>query len=266
MAFNPSRLALARKRRGLSKTTLANASGISLRSLTYYESKASDVDPSEEHVSILSEKLQLPAEFFFGSDIDHLDCDAASFRALNKMTASQRESALAAGTFAKMLCDWIEHRFELPVAQLPSLRGFEPEAAAHVLRTEWGLGERPIPNSVHLLESRGVRVFALPVDSRSVDAFSLWHKGEKPFVFLNTKKSAEHARFDAAHELGHLTMHTHGVPRSSRSREVEIEADRFASALLMPRGDVYGHVPPPSTITVKVIHKLKKRWGVSAFA
>jgi Zn-dependent peptidase ImmA (M78 family) len=34
----------------------------------------------------------------------------------------------------------------------------------------------------------------------------------------------------------------------------------------MPRGDVLGHVPPPSTITVKTIHKLKKRWGVSAIA
>jgi len=266
MEFNASRLAIARKRRGLSKTTLAFESGISLRSLNYYESKVKGIAPSDEHLSILADKLQFPVEFFFGPDIEPLDCDAASFRALTKMTASQRESALAAGTLAKSLYDWIETRFELPTPDLPSLRGFEPEAAAHVLRTEWGLGERPIPNTVHLLESRGVRVFSLPVDSRSVDAFSLWHKKETPFVFLNTKKSAEHARFDAAHELGHLTMHTHGVPRSSRKREVETEADRFAGALLMPRGDVYGHVPPPSTITINVIHRLKKRWGVSAFA
>jgi Zn-dependent peptidase ImmA (M78 family) len=262
MEFNPSRLVLARKRRGLSKTTLAQQSRISVRSLTYYESKSSPVTPSTEHLNVLAEKLEFPAEFFFGPDIELLDCDAASFRALTKMTASQRDTALAAGSIAKCLCDWIEHRFELPGPKLPSLRELDPEAAAHVLRTEWGLGERPLPNTVHLLESRGVRVFSLPVDSRRVDAFSLWHKGT-PFVFLNTKESAEHARFDAAHELGHLTMHTHGTPRS---REVETEADKFASSFLMPRGDVYGHVPPPRTITVNVIHSLKKRWGVSAFA
>ncbi len=82
-------------------------------------------------------------------------------------------------------------------------------------------------------------------------------------MFLNTKKSAEHARFDAAHELAHLTLHTHGIPRS---REAELEADRFASAFLMPRGGIFGNTPPPSTISVKTIHRLKKRWGVSAMA
>lgn len=262
MDFNPSRLILARKRLGLSKTALAEKSGISVRSLGYYESKVSDVSPSDEHVALLARILELPAEFFFGPDVEEISCNTASFRSLSRLTASQRESAVACGTFAKMLNEWIEGKFELPSSSVPSLRSFEPEAAAQVLRTEWGLGERPIPNIVHLLESRGVRVFSLPVDSRSVDAFSTT-EGKTPFVFLNTKKSAEHARFDAAHELGHLTLHTHGVPRS---RDAELEADRFGSAFLMPQGDVLGHVPPPSTITVKTIHKLKKRWGVSAIA
>lgn len=265
MEFNSSRLALARKRLGLSKTALAERSGISVRSLGYYESKLTEIAPSEEHLSILAGILELPIEFFFGPDIEEISCDAASFRSLTTLTASQRDAALASGTFAKMVSDWIEQRFKLPDPSIPSLRDFEPEAAAQVLRTEWGLGERPITNVVHLLEARGVRVFSLPVDSRSVDAFSLWH-GAKPFVFLNTKKSAEHTRFDCAHELGHLTLHTHGSPRNSRSREVETEANRFASALLMPSGDIYGHTPPPSTITVRTIHKLKKRWGVSAIA
>jgi hypothetical protein len=34
----------------------------------------------------------------------------------------------------------------------------------------------------------------------------------------------------------------------------------------MPRGDVLAHTPPARTITARVIHKLKKRWGVSAIA
>ncbi|MEU8739183.1 ImmA/IrrE family metallo-endopeptidase [Streptomyces halstedii] len=39
-----------------------------------------------------------------------------------------------------------------------------------------------------------------------VDAFAVWREGV-PFVFLNTQKSAERGRFDAAHEFGHLVMH-----------------------------------------------------------
>jgi Zn-dependent peptidase ImmA (M78 family)/transcriptional regulator with XRE-family HTH domain len=262
MEFNPSRLILARKRRGLSKTALAEQSGISVRSLGYYESKTDSIVPSDDHIDTLAKTLELPVEFFFGSDIEELTSDAASFRALTTMTAAQRDSALAAGAFANMVCEWIEKRFALPTPSIPSLRSIEPETAAQALRAEWGLGERPLNNIVHLLEVHGVRVFSLPVDSRSVDAFSLWHRG-KPFVFLNTKKSAEHSRFDAAHELGHLALHTHGVPRS---RESELEADRFASAFLMPRGGVFGHTPPASTISAKTIHKHKKYWGVAALA
>lgn len=258
MQFNPSRLELARKRRGLSQTSLAEASGISVRSLAYYET--GEVDPSPIAINTLAEVLKFPAAFFFGTDIEEIACDAASFRSLSNMTAAQRNSALAAGTLAVELCRWIEVRFELPAPSVPDLREFDPETAAQVLRVEWGLGERPIKNIVHLLEAHGVRVFSLPVDSVSVDAFSVWHR-DTPFVFLSPMKSGERGRMDAAHELGHLTMHAHGIPRS---RQAEFEADAFASAFLMPHGDVLAHTP--RTKSIKLIHRLKKRWGVSAIA
>ena len=261
MEYNPTRLSLARRRRGMSKADLHKATKISLRTLTNYESK--DSKPQYEHLQILSVVLKLPVEFFFGPDIEEIMPDAASFRSLSKLPASQRDAALAAGTFAKELCTWIEQRFSLPEPSIPPLRGFAtPEAAADALRAHWGLGERPIKNTVHLLEVHGARVFSLPVDSRAVDAFSLWY-GDRPFVFLNPKKTPEHGRFDVAHELGHLAMHTHTIPRN---REAESEADRFASAFLMPQGDVFAHVPPSSMITWRAIIHLKKRWGVSAMA
>lgn len=53
----------------------------------------------------------------------------------------------------------------------------------------------------------------------------------RPFVFLNTQKSAERSRVDACHESGRLLLHWRG---SLRGQEYEREADRFASALLMP--------------------------------
>jgi Zn-dependent peptidase ImmA (M78 family) len=113
---------------------------------------------------------------------------------------------------------------------------------------------------VHLLESKGVRAFSLAIDAREVDAFSLWH-GKNPFVFLNTQKSSEHSRFDAAHELGHLVLHRHGEPHG---QDVEKQAHEFASAFLMPRASILAHAPKFTTISHLV--KLKKYWTVSVAA
>jgi len=36
---------------------------------------------------------------------------------------------------------------------------------AEALRHHWGIGELPINNIIHLLESKGVRIFSLAVDA-----------------------------------------------------------------------------------------------------
>ena len=113
---------------------------------------------------------------------------------------------------------------------------------------------------LHLLEAHGVRVFSLVDDCREIDAFSLW-RGSRPFVFVNTSKSAERSRFDLAHETGHLALHQHGAPQG---REAETQADAFGSAFLMPRADVLAHAPRVPSIPV--LMQLKRRWGVSLAA
>lgn len=257
--FNPSRLSLARKRRGLTMTKLAAAIGVEPRSISAYEK--GEFGPDGDRLDQLSAVLSFPAEFFFGDDLDEPTPDIASFRALSKMTAGQRDTALGAGAIALMLNGWIEERFELPEPDLPDLsREDGPEAAALVLRQQWGLGELPIKNMVHLLEAKGVRVFSLSVDAVEVDAFSMWRQ-KTPFVFLNTQKSAEHSRFDAAHELGHLVLHRHGSPQG---REAEREANIFASAFLMPRSSVLTYAPRMATLDHLI--KLKKYWSVSVAA
>ena len=113
---------------------------------------------------------------------------------------------------------------------------------------------------IHLLEAKGVRVFSLVEETRSVDAFSVW-RSNKPYVFLNTMKTAEHSRFDAAHELGHLILHKHGGPKG---RTAEDEANRFASSFLMPSADVRARMP--IVYGLDHIIREKVRWKVSAAA
>jgi Zn-dependent peptidase ImmA (M78 family)/DNA-binding XRE family transcriptional regulator len=240
------------------KNKLAEMVSVTVRSITAYE--AGESEPSDTTISALAKVLRFPPEFFSAPDIDEPVPGAASFRALTRMTASQRDAALAAGALAIELGGWVEQRFTLPTVDVPDLRDHGPEAAAETLRARWGLGERPIGNMVHLLEAKGVRVFSLAEQCLEVDAFSMW-RVPVAYVFLNTQKSAEHGRFDAAHELGHLVLHRHGGPRG---REAEHEANRFASAFLMPRASVLAVAP--ALATVDALIELKRAWAVSVAA
>jgi Zn-dependent peptidase ImmA (M78 family)/DNA-binding XRE family transcriptional regulator len=258
--FNPSRLTFARNRRGYKKADLAKKIGVTPRSITGYES--GEFPPELERLEQIAGALKFPREFFLEEEpIEQIESDAVSFRAMSKMSSTMRNMALGAGAVAVQLNSWIENKFQLPAQDLPELgRNIDPEAESEALRKCWGLGEQTISNMVHLLEAKGVRVFSLAIEAKEVDAFSMWWDGT-PYVFLNTQKSAEHSRFDAAHELGHLVMHRHGQPHG---QEAEKEANSFASAFLMPAKSVKSkQLCFPS---LDGLIKAKRNWLVSVAA
>ena len=253
--FTPSRLTLARQRRGMKKTELARTTGLSTQSISNYENGVRI--PNEESLAALSTELRFPESFFERESIEPPSADGVSFRALASMTAGQRDMALSAGAFAIEVNRWVEGRFTLPACDLPDYRGFAPEEAAEAIRAHWGLGSNRCPNAVHLLESRGVRVYSVPRDSKAVHAFSFWDD-ETPFVLLTTDTSGERGRFDSAHELGHLLLHRYGTQAGPAA---EREADQFASAFLLPFSSVITRAPQSPTIPR--LTKLKLEWGVS---
>jgi Zn-dependent peptidase ImmA (M78 family)/transcriptional regulator with XRE-family HTH domain len=257
-SFTPSRLTLARKRRAMTKRELGEATGLSDRSIIAHE--AGESEPSPDVISAFSRVLRFPKEFFFAHEVHLPEVESANFRALTSMTARQRDAALAAGALAIELASWISDRFDLPKLDVPDLAGVDPETAAETVRAAWGLGERPVRNMVHLMEARGIRVFSLAEDAREVDAFSLW-LDSAAYVFLNTKKSAERSRLDAAHELGHLVMHRTEAPAGRRA---EVEAQKFGSAFLMPRGSIA--LSAGGMTTLESLITLKRNWNVSVAA
>ncbi len=282
--FNAKRFSLARRRRSLTKREVAERIGISERSVSAYEK--GDQEPEPANVQRIVKALGFPEAFFFAADPEELTEGIASFRSMSKMSARQRDAALGAGSIGLLLNEWLEKNFNLPEPDLPDLgrepgtltslgrrksyedkvafpsksTAYGPESAAEAFRSHWGLGELPVKNMIALLESRGVRVFSLAIDAKEVDAFSMWHGG-KPFMFLNTFKSAEHCRFDAAHELGHLVLHRHG---QTQGPELEREANAFASAFLMPRKSVLAYGPRIATLPGLV--RSKHYWKVSVAA
>lgn len=257
--FTPSRLELARRRRGFTKKDLAEATGIPPRTLKAYISGAQE--PTRARVGILADVLNFPVEFFFRPDVEELPLAAVSFRALSKLTARQRDQAIASAEIALELSSWIDGRFRLPEPAVPRLEDLTAEDAAAATRREFGLGEQPIRHMIRLLEAHGVRVFSLTEESTEVDAFSLY-LGRVPYMFLDTTKSPERTRLDAAHELGHLVMHWGEA--APRGRNEEQEAQRFGAAFLMPTSSVLAEAPRGAHLSQIV--SARKRWGVSTSA
>ena len=255
--FNADRLNLALRRRGMPRRALSERLDVSYRTIARYLKE--EVEPDQATVTKFAKVLRFPPEFFHQQSLDEISPSGPSFRAMSTLTVRQRDQAITAGILGVAFSDWIDEHFGLPDPNLPQYEVAEPETAAMSIRSEWSLGARPIRNIVHLLELHGVRVFPLGLDTREVDAFSFW-RGKTPFIFLNTMKSAERSRMDAAHELGHLALHSKG--NAQRSRKAEQDAQLFGATFLMPHGSMVARLR--QGMTLSQILEAKHYWQVSA--
>lgn len=264
-SFDPVRLAIARELAGLSKTELATLVEKSPSAISQFESGRARPDAQTlRHISLA---LGLPLTFFnHRAGTSAIPIDACHFRSLRSATQRDRRRLLA---IASLLCELVtrlEEDFEFPVDAVsavtsPPSTDSDIEALAVRIRQTWSLGAGPIKNMVRLLEAKGVIVAPIVNGCEEVDAFSLWHD-RRPLVFLVLDKhSPSRSRFDAAHELGHLVMHVDVTPAS---QEVERQANRFASAFLLPRESFEQECP--SWLDWPAFEKLKIRWGVSLSA
>ena len=257
MKINPERVELVRKRLGLNKNNLAEILGVDRKTLQRLR------DEGEATELLLRELVSIsgyPEAFFFKPDPVLPNPMGVSFRSLRSLSARSREAALAAASHAFELDEWVRMRIQLPNHAIPQFSQDAPREAALALRASWGMGVKPIANMVNILESHGIRVFSLVEETRHLDAYAYW-LDEAPYVFLNTYKTSEHSRFDAAHELGHIVMHRHS---GTTQRDAEHAANSFASEFLMPQADLLAYAGRVQTLPDLV--RAKHRWGVSAAA
>jgi transcriptional regulator with XRE-family HTH domain len=162
------RLRIARQRRRWSATKLAAVSGVTTVTISKIENGH---QPEADIVAKLADALGFPHRFFYLDSLEVLPTEIVSFRSLKKMSAAERDAALAAGSLGIALYEWIDSRFNLPKPNLIDLskERTRPEIAARLLRQYWGLGDRPISNVLKLLESKGVRILSLSEHTANVD-------------------------------------------------------------------------------------------------
>lgn len=144
----------------------------------------------------------------------------------------------------------------LPVA-LERMQGLEPREAARRVRQDLGFTPfEPLPYLILAVERLGVRVLGIPSSADTVDAFSAW-SGDIPTIALMAGSAGDRRRWTAAHELGHLILHD----ARQQGRDVEAQADVFASELLTPHDGLRLQLPAKPTLNTLVM--LKTQWGVS---
>jgi hypothetical protein len=115
---------------------------------------------------------------------------------------------------------------------------------------------------VRAMEAHGLIVTLIPfagTATATVDAFST-SQLPRPIVVLTPDRANDvyRHRFTAAHELGHLLLHSDAAPGDVLQ---EKEADAFAAEFLTPGEMIRPELPP--RMDLKALEQLGKKWGVS---
>lgn len=261
-SLDPERITYARELKGLSKKELAIKVGKTPSAVSQIEKGI--IRPDTETLARISLALSVPPTFFTKKEgIRFFSFGQCHFRSKRTVSQIKRKQSVRIGDFFIELIDLLQKKgIVFPDEKISEFQ-FQPkslddiERAAIELRKFWGMGLGPIPNIIKLLESKGIIVTPIYNSCEEVDAFSVW-EGKRPWIMLALGKTASRARFDAAHELGHLVLHEEQTPGSTLT---ENEADRFAGAFLAPRDSFI--LECPRRWDYEQFAKLKIRWKLS---
>lgn len=264
--FWGARLQIAREFKEYTQKILADKVSASPALISLCE--AGRKNPSIDLVQAFGEVLGFDPEFFYHEVEDIFHEEQCSFR--HRRSAQERVKARirAHATLIGMVIGRLRSLLKFPAQNIPHFplsqgTASEVEEAAEASRKHWNLEvDGPIMQVGRVFEHAGVVIVPHLVKTTKIDAFS--RCGQTAVIFLNkTIPSASRWNFDIAHEGGHLVMHP-GI--ETGSIETEREADRFASAFLMPRKAFSRDFSMGDAADWKHIFAIKRRWQVSASA
>jgi Zn-dependent peptidase ImmA (M78 family) len=204
--------------------------------------------------------------FFSASARATVRPEQCHFRKQATTPASITSQVLARGSILDALAEELDSRLELPSVNFPeaTVQSLDDvEAAAEAARVQWRLGNSgPITNMMRVVENAGAIVTYFAGVSDRVDALSMDRR--RPIIVRSdAKQSVCRLRFDLAHECGHLIMHR-GI--QTGDRPTEDQANRFASAFLLPRAPFLHMFPRSRFLSWELIFHIKLQWKVSARA
>lgn len=282
--FRGEQLKNARRLRGMTITALAEKTGISKQSISFYEN--GDNKPESQRTVALAAALNVPVSFFFLVDDYRTETPATYFRSLASATKLSRVSQSLKLEYVAKIYEALLEYIDFPTLNLPDIEysGMyrlndpdsedmmfrELESLATKVRNDWNLGDGPIDDLQYILESNGIIVTGFDTTEEDIDAFSqrtILKNDEVCFIAVDQgKKPAGRIRFDMAHELAHLLIHPWSEDIDLLSKEEfklrETEANIFASAFLLPR-NTFGRDISSYPTDLEYYQWLRKKWKTS---
>jgi Zn-dependent peptidase ImmA (M78 family) len=217
-------------------------------------------EASEDKAAQFSEVLGFPVSFFYQAEryvgfglsfVFHRKRSAARIGDLRRL---QAEVNLRRINIARALRSVpIRTNAEFTSFDIDDYNG-DAEQIAGLVRANWRIPLGPVSHLVRAIENAGAIVFKFSFGTTDVDAISQWPDDAPPMFFINSEAPADRIRYSLAHEIGHIVMHR------SATGDIEAEADRFASELLMPANLIAAQL---DGMNLKLAARLKPYWRVS---
>lgn len=231
-AFHGERLRLAKVALGLSLEQLGTRVSATRQYLNQLEQGIKA--PTKNMRDALADALGV-GRHFFGLPADPgIRPEQCHFRKQRTTPLTIVSQVLARGTLLDGFVSRLDRELDLPKVSFPDIPVstlHEVEDVVNAARAHWQLGTGPISSMMRVVENAGAVVSFFGGDAERVDALSI--DTVRPMIIRSdAKQAACRLRFDLGHETGHLIMHR-GV--QTGDKETEDQANRFASAFLLPR-------------------------------
>jgi Zn-dependent peptidase ImmA (M78 family)/transcriptional regulator with XRE-family HTH domain len=263
MAANADMLRLARQRRGFQQVEAARRLGIDQSFLSRLENGL--VEIREDFLLKAAQVYDLPVAFFhlrepvYGAPVSvH-----PMWRKKADVTAREMDCVVAELNFRVMhLRKFFEGAEIKNTSDIPRMDIEEygsAEEVAALVRAHWRVPAGPIRNLTSLAEKAGALIAHSALGGASISGVTFAVPGMPPLIVLNSDQPADRMRFSLAHELAHMIMHRFPTPN------MEKEANEFATALLMPAGDIRPYFVGRK-IDLATVAALKPEWRVSMAA
>jgi Zn-dependent peptidase ImmA (M78 family)/transcriptional regulator with XRE-family HTH domain len=255
-APNYQMLTLAREARGLNRVELQRLSGVPQSTISKIEHEIRGF--SEEDVATFAEVLGYPPAFFYRSEAQYGQGTVCHHRKRQSMPITKLRQIHASMNVMRMTtCDLMRG------VEIDATQGFprmevddygSPQQVAQLARQTWQLPLGPIKSMTAVIESAGGIVVPSDFKTDKLDAISQRPAAQPPFFFVSATAPGDRLRFNLAHELGHMVMHSAPAP------DQEDEANEFAAEFLMPAREIG---PQLTKLTMAKLADLKRYWKVA---
>jgi Zn-dependent peptidase ImmA (M78 family)/transcriptional regulator with XRE-family HTH domain len=258
--FNGELLNLLRKSKRFTQKDVCNNINISQGKLSKIEQGL--IQPDDDFVKQLSSFFDVDISFFYQDEQCYSPANPyhRSRSTLQKGDKDMVESkANLYRIYLRKLLEAVDisHNF-LPIAD----NTLSPTEIAKLTRRNLKLSKGPIANLTKLIEDNGIFIIIYNFNTSALDGFTILGAADViPIIFINSTFPGERIRFTLAHELGHYIMHQ----TLQEKRDIETEANNFASEFLMPTDDIKPELFSLNTIKLNTsrLIQLKQKWKVS---